>query len=91
MGNVGQKDSVLFKRRVNKSIELLEQGHAVFAIPAPELTYEAGRELAQTWADWIWVDFEHGALDVSGLTRFMCGLRDGGPTPSGHPSCILQA
>ena len=72
--------------RVNKCIELLEQGHAVFAVMAPELKYEAGREMAQTWADWIGVGFEHEPFDTVGLARFMSGLRDGGPTPSGHPT-----
>ena len=70
--------------KINKSIDLLEQGHAVFTLHAMELTYEAGCDMAQTWADWIWVDFEHAPFDVVGLGKFMEGLWDGGPTPSGH-------
>ena len=72
--------------RINKCIELLEQGQPVYATHTPELTYDAGRDLAQTWADLIIIDFEHHPFDTLGLTKFMRGLKDGGPTPSGHPT-----
>ena len=72
--------------RINKCIELLEQGQTIFSIGAPELSYDAGREMAQTWADMIQFDFEHHSFDTVGLGKFMKGLRDGGPTPSGHPT-----
>ena len=72
--------------RINKCIELLEQGQPVYVTGAAELTYEAGRDLAQTWADMVLIDFEHHAFDVAGLTNLMHGLKDGGPTPSGHPT-----
>ena len=72
--------------RINKCIELLQQGQDIFTAGAPELTYEAGREMAQTWADMILTDFEHRPFDVVGLMNFMRGLKDGGPTPSGHPT-----
>ena len=72
--------------RINKCIELIEQGHAIFSISAPELTYECGKEMSQTWADMIQYDFEHHPFDTVGLSQFMKGLRDGGPTPSGHPT-----
>ena len=72
--------------RVNKCIELLEQGQPVFTTGAEELSYDAGRRMAQTWADMVQVDFEHHPFDTVGLQKFMRGLRDGGPTPSGHPT-----
>ncbi|GIT16479.1 MAG: hypothetical protein CM1200mP38_1360 [Dehalococcoidia bacterium] len=52
-----------------------------FLTGAPELSYEAGKEMSQTWADLIQVDFEHHPFDTVGLTKFMKGLKDGGPTP----------
>ena len=70
--------------RINKCIELLEQGQPIYATHAPELTYEVGVEMAQTWADMILIDFEHRHFDVGGMTKFMQGLKAGGPTPSGH-------
>jgi 4-hydroxy-2-oxoheptanedioate aldolase len=73
-------------KRINKCIELIEQGQPVFSTGASALTYEAGREMAQTWADMIQVEFEHHAFDTIGLYKFMQGLHDGGPTPSGHPT-----
>lgn len=71
-------------KRVNKAIELLEEGQPVYVTHTRELTYDAGRDMAQTWGDLVIVDFEHHAFDIVGLTAFMNGLKDGGPTPSGH-------
>ena len=70
--------------RINKCIELIQQNQAIFAVSAPELTYDCGVEMSQTWADLIQFDFEHHPFDTVGLAQFMKGLRDGGPTPSGH-------
>ena len=70
--------------RVNKCIDLLEAGQPVYSMPAPELTYESGLRTAGTWADLMLADFEHHTFDIGGLTKFMQGLKDGGPTPSGH-------
>lgn len=80
--------------RVNKTIELLEQRQPVyfeFVDGESAGGYDGGRALAQTWADYITYDVEHSALDVRGLLQFMCGLVDGGPTPSGHrtPAVIV--
>ena len=77
--------------RINKCIELLEAGQPFFHHGAPELTYDAGRETAQTWADMVLIDFEHHHFDVGGLGQFMKGLKDGGPTPSGHPTPTVVA
>ena len=68
--------------RINKCVELLEQGQPVYMLTLSELTYEAGLEQAHTWADILLIDLEHAAFDVVGLTNFMRGLRDGGPTAS---------
>ncbi len=70
--------------RINRCIELLEQGQPIYYTGTRELTYEAGKRMAKTWADYIAVDIEHGAWDMPGLEAFMKGLVDGGPTNSGH-------
>ena len=49
--------------RINKCIELIEQNQAIFAVSAPELTYECGKEMSQTWADLIQFDFEQVKLN----------------------------
>ena len=69
---------------INKCIDLLKEGQPFYATHTPELTYDAGVELAQTWADMILIDFEHRHFDVGGLGDFMKGLHAGGPTASGH-------
>ena len=71
-------------KRINRALELLEQGQPIYYTAAGELTYENGREQAKTWADYLAVDLEHGAWDLHGLDEFMRGLVDGGPTNSGH-------
>ena len=71
-------------QRINKAIELLESGQPIYYTGARELSYENGKAMAKTWADYITIDMEHGAFDPRGLGEFMQGLVDGGPTNSGH-------
>ncbi|HJP27267.1 MAG TPA: aldolase/citrate lyase family protein, partial [Dehalococcoidia bacterium] len=73
-------------KRINKCIELLEQGQPFYATHPTELTYEAGLKDSQTWGDMLMMDFEHHPFDTVGLVNYMRGLKDGGPTPSGHPT-----
>lgn len=71
-------------KRINRCIELLEQGDYLYYTGAGPLTYENGKQQAKTWADFLMVDYEHNPFDVGGLRTFMRGLVDGGPTNSGH-------
>ncbi|CAI8035790.1 hypothetical protein GBAR_LOCUS20069 [Geodia barretti] len=82
-------------KRVNKAIELLEQDQPVYytgSHTGANLTYEAGKEMAKTWADYINLGMEHGPFDLVGLENFMRGLVDGGPTNSGHrtPAVVVE-
>ena len=70
-------------KRINKCIELLEQGQPVYYIDSYG-GYEEGKKMAKTWADLIMYNTEHRPLDFTLLHEFMRGLVDGGPTPSGH-------
>jgi len=70
--------------RVNKAIELLEQGQPIYYTGIREVSFEEGVKAAQTWADYINVEMEHGIFDISALDAFMRGLVEGGPTKSGH-------
>lgn len=70
-------------KRINKCIELLEQGQPIYYIESYG-GYEEGKKLAQTWADYIYFNMEHLPLDFGLLREFMRGLVDGGPTVSGH-------
>jgi 4-hydroxy-2-oxoheptanedioate aldolase len=82
--------------RINRAIELLEQGQAIY-YDGPHsghvLTDAQGRHDANTWADYINVGMEHGAFDMTGLEMYMRGLTDGGSTRSGHltPAVIVEA
>jgi 4-hydroxy-2-oxoheptanedioate aldolase len=76
-------------RRVNRAIELLTEGQAIYYAghhSGHVLTESQGREEAGTWADYVNVGMEHGAFDMAGLEAYMRGLRAGGPTRSGHPT-----
>ncbi len=73
--------------RINRAIELLEQGQPVYYTGSHEGTegsFEQGIKDAQTWADYISYDMEHAPFDVKGLADYMRGLAKGGPTKSGH-------
>ncbi len=70
--------------RVNRCIELLEAGEMLFYTSVTDLTYENGKAQSGTWADFLLVDFEHGPFETAGLLKFMRGLLDAGPAPSGH-------
>jgi len=77
--------------RINRAIELLEQGQPIYYTGAGERTYEGGVKAAQTWADYIAYEMEHGPFDITALHNFLRGLVDGGPTRSGHrtPAVIV--
>ena len=82
--------------RVNRAIELLDQGQPIYysgGHTGHVLTREQGRKDASIWSDYINVGMEHGSFDMGGLERYMQGLVEGGPAPSGHrtPTVIVEA
>jgi 4-hydroxy-2-oxoheptanedioate aldolase len=79
-------------KRINKAIELLEQGQPIYYTTVTGgAGYEEGKKMAQTWADYITYEMEHGSLDFTALREFMRGLVDGGPTRSGHRTPAVVA
>src|SRR4051794_37603911 len=81
--------------RINRAIELLEQGQPIYYTGSHEGTegnFEQGVKDAQTYADYISYDMEHAPFDVKGLADYMRGLAQGGPTRSGHrtPAVIVN-
>jgi 4-hydroxy-2-oxoheptanedioate aldolase len=82
-------------KRINRAIELLEQGQPVYYTGSHEGTsgtFEQGRKDAQTWADYISYDMEAAPYDIAGLSAYMQGLAAGGPTRTGHrtPAVIVN-
>src|SRR5262245_6097804 len=82
-------------KRINRAIELLEQGQPIYYTGSHSGTagnYEQGVKDAQTYADYISNDMEHAPFDVKGLAEYMRGLVAGGPTKSGHrtPTVIVN-
>lgn len=77
--------------RINRVIELLEQGQPVYYTGPEERSFEGGVKAAKTWADYICYDIEHAPYDITKLAEFMRGLVAGGPTRSGHrtPAVIV--
>lgn len=70
--------------RINRAIELLQQGQPIYYTAVTELTYEVGLDSASTWADYLIAECEHHPFDMAGLRAFMRGLVAAGPTRSGH-------
>ena len=79
-------------KRLNKAIELLEQDQPIYYTSPSSVSYKCGLEMSATWADYISIDMEHGAFDMTALGEFMRGLVDAGPTKSGHltPAVIVS-
>ena len=73
-------------KRINRAIELLAAGQPIYytQISTTDISYEKGKEMAQTWGDYISLEMEHGAFNIPGIRAFMRGLVDAGPTKSGH-------
>src|SRR5262249_6349840 len=82
-------------KRINRAIELLEQGQPVYYTGSHEGTsggFDQGVKDAQTYADYISYDMEYAPFDVKTLADYMRGLAQGGPTRSGHrtPTVIVN-
>src|SRR5205823_12436153 len=82
-------------KRINRAIELLEQGQPVYYTGSHEGTsggFEQGLKDAQTYADYISYDMEHAPYNIKGPADYMRGLAQGGPTRGGHrsPSVIVN-
>src|SRR5882724_3508344 len=82
-------------KRINRAIELLEQGQPIYytgSHSGTSGTFDQGVKDAQTFADYISYDMEHAPFDVKGLADYMRGLVQGGPTKSGHrtPAVIVN-
>jgi 4-hydroxy-2-oxoheptanedioate aldolase len=77
--------------RINRAVELLAAGQPIYSDVVKEPSYEAGREQAGTWADYLTIDLEHHPFGPAALHAFMRGLVDAGPTRSGHrtPAVIV--
>jgi 4-hydroxy-2-oxoheptanedioate aldolase len=76
-------------KRINKTIELLENGQPVYYVGSHDGTaggFEQGKKDAQTSGDYISYDMEHAPFDVAALAEYMRGLKAGGRTKSGHPT-----
>jgi 4-hydroxy-2-oxoheptanedioate aldolase len=70
--------------RINKVIELWEQGQPVYYDSTNVGGYDQGRKMAATAGDYINYEMEHGTFDFAALREFMRGLVEAGPTKSGH-------
>ena len=82
-------------RRINRAIEKLTLQQPIYYTGdhiSHHLNYEAGIKDSNTWADYINIGMEHGVLDGNGLDAYMRGLKEGGPTGSGHttPTVIAE-
>ena len=56
-------------KRINKIIELWEQGQPVY-YEHSQGGYQEGLRMAQTWADYINYEMEHGLFDLGELREF---------------------
>lgn len=71
-------------KKINKLKDLISQNQPAYYISTSDFSYNNGKRLSKTWADFIRLDTEHSSFDLDGINKFMKGLIDGGPTKSGH-------
>ena len=61
--------------RINRAIELLEQGQPIYYTGAGERSYEGGKKAAGTWADFIMYDMEAACFDIGKIKDQMAMCR----------------
>ena len=78
-------------KHINRIIDMWLKGQPVYYAQIEAAGYEKGKEMAATKADYITYEMEHGALDFHELREFMRGLKEAGPTRTGHatPAVIV--
>lgn len=69
----GQQDKNV---RLNRTIELLEQGKPTFGIFSKDRSLDNARELAKSDLDFIIIDMEHGPFNTETLRSFLLGMTD---------------
>lgn len=62
--------------RLNRTIELLAAGQATFGIFSHDRSLVNARSLARSGLDFVFIDMEHGALDIETLQVFLLGMTD---------------
>jgi len=71
--SLGQQDKNV---RLNRTIELLEQGQSTFGIFSKDRSLDNARELAKSNLDFIIIDMEHAPFDTETLRSFLLGMID---------------
>ena len=89
-GYLAQNGSSAYKpKRINRAVELLAEGQPIYytgshtgtpgVTAGAEASFEQGKKDAQTYADYIsYINTEHAAYDIVGLTAYMKGLWQAG-------------
>jgi len=72
-------------KHINRVIDMWLKGQPVYYAQIEAAGYEDGKRMANTKADYITYEMEHGALDFHELREFMRGLKEVG-TRTGHPT-----
>jgi 4-hydroxy-2-oxoheptanedioate aldolase len=62
--------------RLNRTIELLSQGRVTFGVLSHDRSLENARAIARSGLDYVFVDMEHGPLDIQALRMFLLGMID---------------
>ncbi len=62
--------------RLNKAIELLDNGQTVFGLLSFDYSLNNARSLANSGLDFIIIDMEHAPFDVERLRQFLLGMTD---------------
>lgn len=61
---------------MNRTVETLEQGDAVFGLFSSDFSLTNARALARSELDFVFIDMEHTPFDMETLRAFLLGMQD---------------
>jgi 2,4-dihydroxyhept-2-ene-1,7-dioic acid aldolase len=61
---------------MNRTVETLEQGDAVFGLFSSDFSLSNARALARSDLDFVFIDMEHTPFDMETLRSFLLGMQD---------------
>jgi 4-hydroxy-2-oxoheptanedioate aldolase len=82
---VGRPAVAQEQTRLNRTIQTLEQGQAVFGAFIGDFSPFNARYLSRSGLDFIFIDMEHNPWDAETLRAFLYGLNDRGATGAAEP------
>ena len=73
---IGELSAQPTSDHISSLVDKLSRGETVFGVSTYDLSLENARALARADIDYVYVDMEHGAMDLGALQTFLLGMLD---------------